>query len=151
MAAKVSDTDKGYAKLVERVFGLHTKARIDVGVLDGDAPHGAVTMGELAAWMEFGTETIPERSFIRAWFDAAEPHLREDLRKLMESVVAGKRTKEEALELLGMRAVGQIQERISAGVPPENAPSTIAKKGSATPLIDSGALRSSINFRVEND
>ena len=66
----------------------------------------------------------------------------------MQSVIAGKRTKDEVLELLGQQCVGQIQERISEGIDPPNAPSTIRQKGSSTPLIDTGALRSAVNYRV---
>ena len=38
----------------------------------------------------------------------------------------------------------------ATGIPPENAPSTIRRKrGSTTPLIDTGVLRSSVSYRAE--
>lgn len=157
MGAVVQDVDKGYAELVKRVFGMaKTKTRIDVGVLEGkaDEPHGgedvdqAVTVLQVAIWNEFGTERIEARSFIRGWFDENEANLRRELVTLLQLVVAGQRTKEQVLEMLGMRAVGQIQARIAAGISPPNKPSTVAAKGSSTPLIDTGTLRSSITYRV---
>ena len=33
---------------------------------------------------------------------------------------------------------------------PENAPSTIAKKGSSNPLIDTGEMRSKVSHEVKN-
>jgi hypothetical protein len=67
----------------------------------------------------------------------------------MRTVIEGKRTSDQVLEILGQRAVGQIQERIASGIAPANAPSTVAKKGSSTPLIDTGVLRSSITYQVK--
>ena len=149
MSVEIKDTDHGYKDLVKRVFGAGTKARIDVGILE-DGAHGddAASILEIGTFNEFGTETIRERSFIRAWFDEEEPELRIKFAELMKSVVEGKRTKDEILELMGLYCVGQIQKRMADGVPPPNAPSTIKKKGSSTPLIDTGVLRSSISHRV---
>ena len=103
---------------------------------------------DVAEWNEFGTATIPERSFIRAWFDEAEPQLRQDFAALMRTVAAGKRTRAEVLELMGQRMVGQVQARMSAGIPPPNKPATVRRKGSSTPLIDTGVLRSSVTYRT---
>jgi hypothetical protein len=154
MSSTVRDVDRGYKDLVARVFSAAQRSpQIDVGVLEGPGSQpdgdGSIRIIEVAVFNEFGTATIPERSFIRAWFDENEAGLRQDLVKLMQSVIRGQRTADQVLELLGQRCVGQIQERMAAGIDPENAPSTIARKGSSTPLIDTGALRSSISYRVE--
>ena len=158
-AVTIKDTDKGYKALVARLYGF-ARPRIDVGILEaeGGKPEvdSAMTVLEVAIINEFGgidangNEHPPARSFIRAWFDEREASLRQDLTVLMQSVVKGARTKEEILELLGQRCVGQIQSRIADGVPPPNRPSTIRKKGSSTPLVDHGTLRSSITYRVDN-
>lgn len=153
MGATIQDKDVGYAALVAAVYGLaKRKPRIHVGVLEKDggrAYPGGATVLQVAEWNEFGTDRIPSRSFIRAWFDENEASLRQDLTKLMQSVIRGARTPDQVLELLGLRCVGEIQQRIADGIPPANAPSTIARKGSSTPLIDTGILRSSISYRVE--
>lgn len=151
MALHLRDTDHGYRDLLARVFGLRSRANVDVGILDAGEEHGegAVTVLQVAAFNEFGTATIPERSFIRAWFDEHEGELRKEFAALMRNVVEGKRTREQILELLGQRCVGQIQQRIAAGISPANAPSTVRRKGSSTPLIDTGVLRSSISYRVK--
>jgi hypothetical protein len=153
VSAKFSDTDKGYKDLVKRVYGIE-RPTVDVGVLDAGGglvyPDGTATILDVAIWNEFGTKNIPSRSFIREWFDENEDQLRADLRVLMESVVAGKRTKEQILEIIGQRAVAQIQERISSSIPPPNARSTVRqKKGSETTLVDTGLLRSSVTYKVK--
>jgi hypothetical protein len=148
-AVRIRDTDHGYARLVEAVYAFgHPK--ILIGVLDGERPHGddQVTIQQIAEWMEFGTEHIPARSFIRAYFDENEDKLRADLKKLLPSVLLGKRTKQQVLEIIGQRAVAEIQARISAGIDPPNALSTIERKGSSTPLVDTGILRASVTYKV---
>jgi hypothetical protein len=157
---KITDKDHGYAALVKRLYG-ETKARVEVGILAGeghaDDEHGeGTTLIDVATWMEFGTTDangnihVPERSFIREWFDSAEAKLRDDMIILMQSVVRGERTKDRALELLALRCVGQIQDRISSSLPPPNDPETVRRKGSSTTLIDKGQLRAGISSRITN-
>jgi hypothetical protein len=106
-----------------------------------------LTVLEVAIFNEFGLG-VPERSFIRAYVDANEKRIKEMCRVLALQVLAGKISQEQALELLGLKLVGEIQQRIADGIPPPNAPSTIKAKGSSVPLIDTGQLRSSITHRV---
>lgn len=144
---------KAAAKMMAKV--------VKVGVIGAKA-RGAVegednfTIGNLAGVHEFGAAiqmpwgvlVIPERSFIRA---AVAEH-RADYAGLMRSlgakVVEGRLTVEAALGILGATVVGHMQQRISEGLLPVNAPTTIARKGSSVPLIDSGRLRQSITWAV---
>lgn len=154
---KITDTDKGYRALVKRVFGIG-RPTIAVGVLSGQGAEDShpgegeemLTNLEVAIFNEFGTEHIPARSFVRAWYDENEAQLREDLSVLMKRVVLGILTKEQALQQMAVRCVGQIQERIADGIAPPNALSTEIRKRSSTPLIDSGQLRASISSRVDS-
>ena len=52
------------------------------------------------------------------------------------------------LERVGIVAVGKVQQYMTDLKTPPNAPSTIAKKGSSNPLIDSGAMRQSVTYSV---
>lgn len=147
--SKVKDVDRGYKDLLERAK-MH--GVIKVGILTADADKAyddAVTVLQVAMWNEFGTEHIPERSFLRAWFDENESKCREAVKRMASSVLAGKYKPEQALQLVAQRFVGEIQKRMAQGVPPPNAASTIARKGSDKPLIDTGQLRSSISYVVE--
>ncbi len=147
----VRDVDHGYAELVKKVFGLK-KPKIVVGIFEiagaGTYADG-VTLLEVAIWNEFGTENIPERSFIRAWFDENEAAAREGVRRMLVAVLEGKYTKEQALELLAQKFVGEIQKRIARRIDPPNRPSTVKNKGSDVPLVDKGQLRSGVTYKVE--
>ena len=55
------------------------------------------------------------------------------------------------LELMGVYMTNLIKERMAQGIKPSNSKITIERKGSSTPLIDSGQLRNSITYRVNND
>ncbi len=151
MAGKsgVTDTDKGYKALVDRV-GSMGKMSVSVGILEGPgaAPHGDTTVLDVATINEFGLG-VPERSFLRGWYDENQQRAAEAMQRLLLSVVQGQRTKEQALNLFGLWVQGEIQKRIAAGIAPANAESTVAKKGSSTPLIDVGQLRSAMTFEVK--
>lgn len=94
----------------------------------------------------------PERSFIRSTVDAKKNGewriAAEELRKQM---VEGKMTTDRALGLMGARIKKDIQEKIRSMVPPPNAPSTIAAKGSDKTLINTGQLLNSIDFEVHRE
>lgn len=154
----VRDTDHGYKALVGRVFGFG-KPQITVGihadqgsqpkeVREGSESSGLMSLIKIATIHEFGLGQ-KERSFIRAWFDENQGKCREQMGIMMQSVISGKRTKEQILELLGARWKGEIQKRISAGLSPDILESTKKRKGSDKPLIDTGQLRSAIDYKVK--
>lgn len=162
----VVDRDRGYAAMTKRIWGFK-RPTIAVGILAGAGAsqqhiehhekHGQemvpdrepMTLLQIAIWNEFGTEDSPARAFVRGWYDENEARLRKDLSILMKSVIRGERTKEQVLDLLALRCVGEIQQRMADGLSPENAQSTIDRKGSSKPTIDSGQLRSGVTSRVD--
>lgn len=144
----VRDQDLGYDALVKRIF-ITGSPKISVGIheADGAVEHDGLTVVALAAIHEFGLG-VPERSFIRAWFDENQDRAKEALRRLLVSVIEGKRQPDQAVELFAQWAVGELQARIARGIAPGLAESTIAAKGSSVPLIDTGQLRSSISYEI---
>jgi hypothetical protein len=153
----ITDRDHGYRALMSRVLSLKSSPpSVAIGILARDAstPDSANTVLDVGTWQEFGTvgpdgkPRIPARSFIRAWADENQKRARKLLAGLMKRVIAGTLTEEQALEQFGLWAKGSIQERMARGVPPPNAQSTVDRKGSSTPLIDTGVLRSSIDFEI---
>ncbi len=104
-------------------------------------------MIEVATINEFGLG-VPERSFIRDWADQNQAKNEERLKAIGIQVLKGSYTVDVGLGRLGALFQGEIQQRISSGIAPPNAPSTIARKESSTPLIDTGQLRSSILWKV---
>lgn len=156
--------DRGWEDIKRRVERLHGGAAVvKVGVqgAQGAANHqdGRLTVAQIAQVHEFGkvihhpklgrTTVIPERSFLRATIDQYAAALARRNVLLVQGYMLGKFELHSALELLGQYVVGLIKQRIALGIPPPNRPSTIARKGSSKPLIDTGQLRNSITHKVE--
>jgi hypothetical protein len=122
---------------------------LDVGVqgrLGAETHRGSLlSVAQIAEIHEFGLGQA-ERSWLRDWYDANQQLIKEDLRKVGRGILLGRFTREQGLELLGAKYVGQIQARIAAGIPPALTEATIQKKGSSVPLIDTGQFRSAITY-----
>lgn len=147
----VRDNDKGYKKLLANI-NKTGKGIVEVGVfaLEGAAPANKspqLTVLDIATFNEYGLG-CPERSFIRAYVDENKDKVNKWIKVLATRVLAGELTVASALDLLGIKIQGEIQKRIADGIDPPNKPSTIKRKGSDKPLIDTGQLRSSITYKV---
>ncbi len=125
---------------------------IKVGVQGKDADArptgGDATLAQIAAFNEFGMG-VPERSFIRSTLDAGARKYNAIMKKVGDAAVAGKITVETGAMLVGTVVEGDVKQAISNGIPPPNAESTIAAKGSSTPLINEGQLRGAITADVK--
>lgn len=106
---------------------------------------GGQTVGEIALANHYGTSNAPARPFLTVTLARRKA----DISRVFAAAVKSGRTPQEIGDLVGLYVVGAVQETISDGVPPPNAPSTIERKGSSTPLIDTGILRQSINHEVK--
>ncbi len=125
--------------------------RVKVGLPAGSAAYpDGTSVFEVGLVHEFGSSDgrIPERSFLRSTLEKKRRELDAIAGKVGKKVERSGGTLEEGLNLMGAVLAGAIQEAISNGIPPANAPSTIARKGSSKPLIDTGHLRQSITWQV---
>lgn len=153
-----TDTSK-WDELLARAYKLD-HAFVRVGVLEdkGSVKHsdGDMTLVEIAATHEFGSSDgrIPERSFIRRTFLVrAAKELVDFQVKLAKAIVTNGLDPIKALRLLGAWGVAEIRKTITEeDIPPPLAESTIARKGSSKPLVDTGLLKNSLSYEVvEND
>ena len=101
-----------------------------------------------AAINEYGTSKIPQRPFMRTATNRNGKSWGSKSAKAVQSVMKGMPISQVA-ELVGMQMKSDISSTLTDGPWTPNAPSTIAKKGSSRPLIDTGELRASINYKVE--
>lgn len=128
------------------------KPFIKVGILSGTGEHPkgkhGQTMAEVGWWNEFGTETIPERPFLRTGLREKITKYRMILNNGMKKILVGSMSSEQVLGILGVAAVADVQMKIIAIQSPPNAPSTVAQKGSSSPLQDTGALRQHISWAI---
>ena len=101
-----------------------------------------------AAINEYGTSKIPQRPFMRTAVSRHGKSWGEKSAKAVQSVMKGMPISQ-VTELVGMQMKADISSTLTNGPWTPNAPSTIAKKGSSRPLIDTGELRASITYKVE--
>ncbi len=158
MASRVLVNDKGLKAQLSMLAKASRGKVLTVGVHAAEgseehkAPEGSkgspLTVSEIATIHEYGLGHNPERSFIRDWFDAHRSENQENLRLVGIQVLRGQYTVDIALGRLGALFQGQIQNRISAGIPPPLSKKTIDRKESSVPLINTGQLRSSILWKV---
>lgn len=157
----VTVRDRGANRVVRAVTSMSGPVALQVGVMgkaaeakhnvrqeDGTITQGDQTVAEVAASHELGLG-VPERSWLRGWFDEHQAEIREDLAKIQRGVLLGRFTREQGLEILGVKYVGQIQARMATSIPPPNAPSTIKRKGSSVTLVDTGQMRSAVTYALE--
>jgi hypothetical protein len=137
--------DQAILRLKERFKGYET-AEVRVGFLSGATYPDGTLLADVAFWNDQGTERgIPSRPFISeakliygdAWQDG-----------LTRNIASGV-SPEIALARLGEAVKGDIKHHIVQRVWPQNAESTIERKGFDKPLIDTGTMLNSIEYEVE--
>jgi len=124
---------------------------------EDDAKKGKVRfLKKGAGYMVLGetephTIEIPERSYIRSTIDENEAkYLDNYAKKLSVQIIDGNIDKYTALTIMGQKIEADIKSKIISLQSPANAPSTIRKKGSNNPLVNTGLLGSSIRYVVVN-
>lgn len=127
-------------KEIEITVGIHAA--------EGASSHDGDTLAGVAEQHEFGLG-VPQRSFIRRWADEDIVEINQILERELSAIVEGTPATV-AAERAALILQGKAQRFISDGrATPANSPGTIAKKGSSTPLIDTGRLRQGILGKSE--
>lgn len=125
-----------------------TDMEIQVGFQGDQKYEDGTSIAQVAAINEFGASDIPERPFMRQSFENHESVLQAACDAAQRLVSSGG-SAEQALQQIGVVAKGLVQDEIVNGGFAPNAESTIKKKGSEQPLIDTGTMRQSVNFVVK--
>jgi len=153
----VHASTKGFDELMKLVRDLEANPpSLRVGVFADKNGGGAVDESGIsnvnkAAIHEFGAPeaNIPERSFIRSTFVQHRDEYGAMLAKLMPRILAKVVSPEQAMNLIGMKAVADVNKKVRVeGVPPPLAPATIERKGSSRALIDTGSMLQSVTWVV---
>lgn len=146
------DEDFGFNKIKEELEKLgNMKVIVEID------PDKVYSTGEkvekVAVWMEYGADEFnvnyPARPFFRVGFDANIENLKKLYEKRVDLIIAGNGTAEALGHELGKYMVQKIKEVIENGEFAELAESTIKRKGSDKPLVDTKALLTSIRYRIE--
>lgn len=149
MACKVTIKTTAEGKKLEKMMKDLAELQVRIGFQKGEATEDDGTdICDIAAWNELGTEHSPSRPFLRKSVDenveAINKFLQSQKKELLKGVPA-----EDVLKKIGIFQKDLIQEKITEGDFAPNAESTIKKKGSSKPLIDTGRMRQSVNFVIK--
>ncbi len=142
----VDDVKKALSKILDSLdapmitVGIHEDA--------ADPPEGEINMATLGAIQDLGNDRIPARPWLQPGLEVGA----EDYTKIMEDAVAQAvedgSGMDQAMNQVGLLAVGNVQQFMTELKSPANAESTIKRKGSANPLIDEGLMRSSVTYKI---
>ena len=144
---KTKVTDKDFRRISREVKKLN-KAITAIGLFE-DTPNypDGTSVPLVGFWNEFGTKRSPERSWMRSFLDEHKKELERLVKSLFSRVLRGELDARQAISRLGAWAETGMKKQITNFVAPENALSTIKKKKSSQPLIDTGQMRGAVEHR----
>ena len=133
MPSTIIDTkrDGGLEGLARRIGeGLTVMVGIQGSEASAASGKRGTTLADLCAIHEYGLGGLPQRSWLRGWFDERQEAIQRMIRTGYQQVIAGTITAQQLAEALGVQMVQEIQTRWTRpGVFAPNAPSTVAAKG----------------------
>lgn len=148
---KINGGDKLRATLQRMASRLSAPGTLRVGFLEGatyPATRGqsGLHVATVAFWNEFGTARMPPRPFFRRMIAAKSPGWAAALAKIAKATQYNALA---SLKLMGTGIKDQLVKSINDFSDPPLAASTIARKGFAKPLIDTGVMIRSVDFEVK--
>ena len=153
MSVKITVDKSGWEKIKKNLLQANQES-LKVGFFDDryGPENDNLPVAVVARFMEEGDPIkYPPRPFIRVGF---LPRLKTAeyvtlFQNAITSVLEGKATLKQAYTKMGPVLVKGLQNEIIGWDTPPNSARTIAEKGFNDPLIDSGRLLESVDFKVE--
>jgi hypothetical protein len=141
MSVKITTLKDNTKKITAELRKIGSQ-KLVVGVIDS-------TIAEYATYNEFGTKDIPQRSFLRSTYDEQIGKWERQLENGIKGILNMDTNTSRVWDLLGVKAKGDVQNKLRSNISPQNAPSTIKAKGSGkTTLFNTGALLRAITYEV---
>ena len=137
----------GGNKVADVIDTLRRFNNVKVGFFGGNAYPNGLTVAANAAIQNFGTKNIPARPFMddaATEIEASQPQVGKIYRVAIEGGDAGV-----ANQRVGAFCAQKIREAIRNGNYAALKPATKERKGSSKPLIDTGLLIGSVEFKEE--
>lgn len=150
---KTTVNDRVWRQLLKKLPGIG-KVKVKVGIVGAgaDQRHADSDLTNADIWIihELGAPDagIPARAPLRTTFDKRIDELKGMQLKLAKALLNDQMDVQRAFNILGAWGVAAIKSTIKAGLEPPNAPSTIKRKGSSVPLIDTGQLINAVTWAV---
>lgn len=141
---RLTDDGRRFMREIERL----KRQRVCIGYQHGKDRDNNVDVADVAAWNEFGTIRSPSRPFMRNSIDNNVDKIKAFGAAQVRRIAAGA-TSRDVLNAMGAMQKGLMQHEITEGHFVANAPSTIRRKKSDRPLVDTGQMRKSIHFVIK--
>lgn len=162
MAVTVNDNDRQWRQFLRGLQAVSTAPKsVVAGVQSGATGENGISVAEYAITNELGAiikhkrggiTRIPERPFMRLYFDNNRAALERFSENAISKAVLGQATPQMAFSAIGVYAQAGIRKQIlksSDYVP--NSPVTVKIKGSSKPLIDHSILLNNITFELRRE
>ena len=148
--------DHGFKGIIKELRKLESKPHVKVGypaeskIKDNpkessDGSNSLLTVLDVAIFSEFGTDQLPERSYVRAAFDRNRKKYERMNKKLLVKIYAGQMSVEKALDILGLMIENDIKNYMREGRVKPKSQRAIDDGGKT--LIDTSQLMNSIVFK----
>ncbi len=134
----------GLGNYLKKLAPESTGAHVKVGVLENSKYPDGTPVPLVAFWNEYGTRTAPPRPFFR---DTIEQNKKAWSDMTMRGIARGLPVTE-ILGLVGLQMQTDVQTAIMTFSDPENTESTVARKGTQSPLRRTMLLYDSIKSEV---
>ena len=143
---RITPEGRRFFEQIEELKKLQVRVGIQAGAAQSDE---GVDILDIAVWNEVGTDTIPARPFMRQSADGNKAAIEKMCKAQLQKVAQGE-TAEQALNAIGVTQKDLIRDTItkSKSWAEANAESTIKKKGSDVPLVDTSRMQQSVHFVI---
>jgi hypothetical protein len=155
MSFKLKVDKSGWEKLKKELL-KGSDQEIQVGIVEPTnygPDNDNLSVAQVWQWQEEGlpAQNIPPRPAIRVGFMA--PIKKGSYDKMfaesMQRIASGNSTFKQEYTRIGVQAKADLKQAVADWDTPRNAPLTVELKGFDNPLIDSGLLYESIDFKVD--
>ena len=134
-------------KGIEKTIPDNPKS-ITIGIHEDVGTHANsnMTVAKIGAINHFGADNIPARP----WLDVGVASGKKEYTRIIRNVVGNGGSLDDALDIVAPVAQAATQQYIIKLKTPANAPSTIKRKNSTNPLIDTGQMSQSVKAKIVN-
>lgn len=155
MSFKLKVDKSGWEKMKKELL-KGSRLEVQVGIVEPvtyGPDNDNLPVATVWSWQEEGVpaQNIPTRPAIRVGFMAPikKGSYNQMFAESMQRIAEGKSTFKQEYTKIGTRAKVDLKKAVADWDTPRNAPYTIELKGFDNPLIDSGLLYESIDFKVD--
>ncbi len=125
------------------------KQEVHIGWFPENVYPDGTPVAAVMAYNEFGSERVPARPLMRQTSEIVSPKVPGWLTRRSAEVLEGKRDASTIMQKLGENVIVEISKQFDSGNFVPNAPSTEAAKGFNKPLIDTGHLSQTPQYKVK--